>query len=88
MSDEAGVATSATVMTKEHLNYEGRVRAEKRKDELVGTYHSYLAEHPEISPLLHDIMQHVLVHKPDHPLEAIQNYVKSRSPDTQNSAAT
>ncbi|KPA74541.1 hypothetical protein ABB37_09191 [Leptomonas pyrrhocoris] len=73
---------------KEHLNFEGRVRAEKRKDVLVDAYNNYLAAHPEINPLLHDIMQHVLVHKPDHPLEAIRDYVKSRSPETQVGNAT
>lgn len=66
--------------TKEHLNYEGRVRAEKRKDELVDAYSAYLADHPEIAPLMHDVMQHVLVNKPEHPLKAIREFVQSRTP--------
>ncbi|KPI85699.1 hypothetical protein ABL78_5231 [Leptomonas seymouri] len=81
MSDEAFAAAPAPI-TKEHLDYEGRVRVEKRKDELADTYSAYLAAHPEINPLLHDIMQHILVHKPEHPLEAIRDYIKSRSPVT------
>lgn len=74
MSDTAAMAT-----TKEHLNYEGRVRAEKRKDELTDAYSAYLAEHPEIAPLMHDVMQHVLVNKPEHPLEVIRAFVQSRT---------
>lgn len=80
MSGEASVAADVAATSKEQLDYEGRVRAEKRKDELVDTYHSYLAAHPEINALLHDVVQLVLVHKPERPLEAIRDYVKLRSP--------
>lgn len=80
MSGEASVAADVAATSKEQLDYEGRVRAEKCKDELVDTYHSYLAAHPEINALLHDVVQLVLVHKPERPLEAIRDYVKLRSP--------
>lgn len=63
---------------KEHVNYEGRVRIEKHKDALLKEYSDYLASHGEIRPVLHDIMQHVLLLQPDNPLEAISSYVRSR----------
>ncbi|KAK7197552.1 hypothetical protein NESM_000705200 [Novymonas esmeraldas] len=79
MSGEAAAAPlPARVSTKEELNYEGRVRAEKLKDELVVDYTAYLAAHPEITPLLHDVVQHVLVQKPDRPLEAMREFVAMR----------
>ncbi|EPY16822.1 hypothetical protein STCU_10975 [Strigomonas culicis] len=63
---------------KEDFNYEGRVRIEKHKDELEASYQQYIAQHPEINAVLHDIMLHLLSHKPDRPLEAINAYVRSR----------
>lgn len=63
---------------KEDFNYEGRVRIEKHKDELEASYQSYVAQHPEINAVLHDVMLHILSHKPDRPLEEISAYVRSR----------
>ncbi|KAG5497148.1 hypothetical protein GH5_01684 [Leishmania sp. Ghana 2012 LV757] len=79
MSERTAVPLKARDFQKENLNYEGRVRAEKRKDELVMSYTAYLEAHPEITPLLHDMIQHVLVQKPDRPLEAMSEFVRIRS---------
>ncbi|KAG5471512.1 hypothetical protein LSCM1_01605 [Leishmania martiniquensis] len=79
MSDRAASPSQERGLQKEDLNYEGRVRAEKRKDEHVMTYTAYLAAHPEITPLLHDMIQHVLLLKPERPLEAMSEFVRIRS---------
>ncbi|CAJ1033348.1 hypothetical protein Q4I30_006455 [Leishmania utingensis] len=79
MSDQAPPPLPVERAKKENLNYEGRVRAENHKDELVMNYTAYLAAHPEITPLLQDIVQHVLVLKPARPLEAMRAFVEMRS---------
>lgn len=79
MSDNASLPAPSAAVTKKDLDYEGRVRAEKHKDELMMDYTAYLAAHPEIQPLLHDLMQHVLVQKPERPLAAMAVFVRLRA---------
>lgn len=64
---------------KENFDYEGQNRIEKHKDELAMEYEAYLAAHPEITPMLSDIMQHVLIMQPANPLREIRDYVRSRA---------
>eukprot|EP00796_Vickermania_ingenoplastis_P007491 gene7491-5278_t len=66
------------VIFKEDFDYEGRTRIEKTKDKLLLEYDAYLEAHPEITPMLHDIVENLLIHKPERPLKDIRSYVRSR----------
>lgn len=66
------------VIFKEDFDYEGRTRIEKTKDKLLLNYDAYLKAHPEITPLLHDVVLNLLIHQPDRPLKEIRSYVRSR----------
>ncbi|EAN84641.1 hypothetical protein, conserved [Trypanosoma cruzi] len=70
----------STSLQKEIFDYEGRVRIEKHARQEVERNSQYITEHPEITPLLHDILQHLLIHKPDEPIAAIQEYARARLP--------
>lgn len=70
-------ATRAAPSRKEDFDYEGRFRVEKSKDELAVNYAAYLAAHPEINLMMHDIMLHLLIHQPEQPLEAMQAFVRA-----------
>lgn len=72
-------APSAAQVQVEDLDYEGRVRARKHKDELSMEYQDYLQAHPELTPMLHDILHHLLIVQPDEPLQEIRAYVQSRT---------
>lgn len=64
---------------KHNFDYEGQNRIEKHKDELAIENEAYLKAHPEIVPMLGDIMQHVLITQPENPLQEIRGYVRSRA---------
>lgn len=64
---------------KEAFNYEGRTRIEKAKDVLLLENDAYLRAHPEITPMLSDIMQHILLLQPENPLKEIRTYVRSHA---------
>lgn len=66
------------VVFKEDFDYEGRTRIEKTKDKLLVDYNTYLDAHPEITPMLHDIVLNLLIHQPERPLKDIRSYVRSR----------
>ncbi|ESL07016.1 hypothetical protein TRSC58_05302 [Trypanosoma rangeli SC58] len=70
----------STALKKEFFDYEGRVRVEKHAREVVERNAQYISEHPEITPVLHDILQHLLIHKPEEPLAAIRDYARTRLP--------
>ncbi|RNF27336.1 uncharacterized protein Tco025E_00406 [Trypanosoma conorhini] len=70
----------SAALQKELFDYEGRVRVEKHAREVAARNAQYISEHPEITPVLHDILQHLLIHKPEEPLAAIQDYARARLP--------
>ncbi|AAZ11110.1 uncharacterized protein TEOVI_000860600 [Trypanosoma equiperdum] len=71
---------SDSVRKKEFFDYESRVRIEKHAQQLNTNNKQYISRHPEITLVLHDILQHLLIHKPEDPLAAIQEYAIDRQP--------
>ncbi|KEG07767.1 hypothetical protein DQ04_08881020 [Trypanosoma grayi] len=69
-----------SLLEKELFDYEGRVRIEKHARELTDRNARYFADNPEVTPVLRDILQHLLIHKPEDPLAAIQEYARARLP--------
>ncbi|CCW65449.1 unnamed protein product [Phytomonas sp. EM1] len=63
---------------KENFDYEGRVRVEQNRDVLVADYSRYLEEHPEITEILNDMVLHLLILKPDNPLQEMRSYMQAR----------
>ncbi|CCW69644.1 unnamed protein product [Phytomonas sp. Hart1] len=63
---------------KENFNFEGKTRIDDTRDELVMEYDGYLEKHPEITDVLNDIVLHVLILKPDNPLQEIRSYMQAR----------
>lgn len=54
-----------------------RVEAHLRTTTLERSHEEYLAQNVEVRELLHDILQAVLVHKPDDPIAFIQGYCRN-----------
>jgi hypothetical protein len=64
----------------ESLNALDRSNAQARQAELQQQHEEYLASHVEYRELLHDLMQAVLVHRPEDPLAFIQSQVQQLEP--------
>ena len=53
-----------------------RVEAQLRTTTLERSHEEYLAQNIEVRELLHDVLQAVLVHKPEDPIAFIQDYAR------------
>lgn len=54
-----------------------RVEAQLRTTTLSRSHEEYLAQNIEVRELLHDVLQAVLVHKPEDPIGFIQTYCRN-----------
>ena len=54
-----------------------RVEAQLRTTTLERSHEEYLAQNIELRELLHDVLQAVLVHKPEDPIAFIQEYARN-----------
>lgn len=61
------------------LDYEQETAFRARRQKLEQTHEKYLAAHPELHYMLHDLTQELLIHKPEDPLLFIQNRIKAMS---------
>ena len=57
-----------------------RAEAQVRTTTLSRSHEEYLAKNVELRELLHDVMQAVLVHKPEDPIAFIQGYCAKLKP--------
>ena len=68
--------TSKATPRIEDFDCVGQASIDARQRELNIRHQDYIAEHPEIGEVLQDLMQALLIHKPDDALAYISCYFK------------